>query len=127
MEVYWVQPIQPRRSFACLLLGVALISGLELALAAADVHVMGLPEYSVLIPVVASALLSLRQTMIVGLFNLAAGIGIYGIFLRAIGQVSQIAVIAALAVALGISALWQRESLFGEQGLLRVRGMIAEG
>ena len=27
----------------------------------------------------------------------------------------------------GLSALWQRESLFDEQGLLRVRGMIAEG
>lgn len=26
-----------------------------------------------------------------------------------------------------LSALWQRESLFDEQGLLRVRGMIAEG
>jgi hypothetical protein len=25
-----------------------------------------------------------------------------------------------------LSALWQRESLFDEQGLLRVRGMIAE-
>jgi hypothetical protein len=26
-----------------------------------------------------------------------------------------------------LSALWQRESLFDEQGLLRVRGMIVEG
>ncbi|MFM9656346.1 LysR family transcriptional regulator [Streptomyces scabiei] len=26
-----------------------------------------------------------------------------------------------------LSALWQRESLFGEQGLRRVRGMIAAG
>jgi hypothetical protein len=26
-----------------------------------------------------------------------------------------------------LSALWQRESLFYEQGLLRVRGVIAEG
>jgi RNA polymerase sigma-70 factor (ECF subfamily) len=26
-----------------------------------------------------------------------------------------------------LSALWQRESLFDEQGLLRVQGMIVEG
>ncbi|WP_345128142.1 ATP-binding SpoIIE family protein phosphatase [Streptomyces chiangmaiensis] len=64
---------------------------------------MGLPEYSVLIPVVASALLSLRQTMIVGLFNLAAVIPIYGTLRQDIGNVSQFVVITALAVALGIS------------------------
>ena len=29
--------------------------------------------------------------------------------------------------AFAVSALWQRESLFDEQGLLRVRGMIAAG
>ncbi|MFJ7949144.1 SpoIIE family protein phosphatase [Streptomyces sp. NPDC096354] len=98
-----MRSIQSSRSFAFLLLGVALISGLELALAAADVHVMGLPEYSVLIPVVASALLPLRQTMIVGLLNLVAAIGIYGIFLRAMGQASQIMVIVALVIALGVS------------------------
>ncbi|MDX3127330.1 hypothetical protein [Streptomyces scabiei] len=33
----------------------------------------------------------------------------------------------ALAILEGLSALWQRESLFGEQGLRRVRGMIAAG
>jgi serine phosphatase RsbU (regulator of sigma subunit)/anti-sigma regulatory factor (Ser/Thr protein kinase) len=103
LEVYYVRPIQPSRSFAFLLLGVALISGLELALAASHVQVMGLPEYSVLIPVVASALLPLRQTVIVGLFNLAAAIAIYGIFLREIGQASQISIIMALVIALGMS------------------------
>jgi hypothetical protein len=30
-------------------------------------------------------------------------------------------------VRMPLSALWQRESLFDEQGLLRVRGMIVEG
>ncbi|MFI6360960.1 SpoIIE family protein phosphatase [Streptomyces sp. NPDC050743] len=98
-----MRPIQSSRSFAVLLLSVALISGLELALAAADVQVMGIPEYSVLISVVASALLPLRHTMIVGLFNLVAAIVVYGIFLQRIGKVNQITVIAALAVAVGIS------------------------
>jgi serine phosphatase RsbU (regulator of sigma subunit)/anti-sigma regulatory factor (Ser/Thr protein kinase) len=103
LEVYYVRPIQPSRCFAILLLAVALISGLELALAAAHVEVMGLPEYSLLIPFVASALLSLRQTLIVGLFNLVAAFGVYGIFLRRVGQVNQVMIIVAMVIALGLS------------------------
>ncbi|MFF3518249.1 SpoIIE family protein phosphatase [Streptomyces sp. NPDC002573] len=99
----WGVTIRPSGSFAVLLLGVALVSCVRLALAAAGLQVMGLAEYSVLIPVVASALLPLRHTMIVGLFNLAAAIAVYGVLLQGIGHASRITVITALAAALGIS------------------------
>ncbi|MED7827425.1 ATP-binding SpoIIE family protein phosphatase [Streptomyces chiangmaiensis] len=111
------------RSFAFLLLSVALFSGVQLALAVAHIHVMGLPEYSVLIPVVASALLPLRQTMIVGLFNLTAVIAIYGTLRQDIGYASQITVIMALAVALGISLAVCRVRIAGSRRLNRL--MIA--
>ncbi|MFF3878864.1 SpoIIE family protein phosphatase [Streptomyces sp. NPDC001978] len=112
-----MRPVRLSNSFALLLLSVALFSGVQLALAAAHIHVMGLPEYSVLIPVVASALLSLRQTMIVGLFNLASTIAIYGTLRRDIGCASQIMVVTALAVALGISLAVCRVRLAGERRL----------
>lgn len=101
--VYQLKPIGLSRSYGFLLLSVVLVSGVQLALTAVGIRVMGIPEYSVLIPVVASALLSLRQTLIVGLFNLAAAIVVYGYFLRQIGHASQVTIITALAVALGIS------------------------
>ncbi|MGW9031364.1 ATP-binding SpoIIE family protein phosphatase [Streptomyces sp. NPDC055722] len=112
-----MQPMRLSVSFAFLLLSVALFSGVQLALAVAHIHVMGLPEYSVLIPVVASALLSLRQTMIVGLFNLAAVIAIYGTLRQDIGSASQFVVITALAVALGISLAVCRVRITGERRL----------
>jgi serine phosphatase RsbU (regulator of sigma subunit)/anti-sigma regulatory factor (Ser/Thr protein kinase) len=84
---------------------------------------MGLPEYSVLIPVAASALLSLRQTMIVGLVNLAAAVAIYATPLLDIPGVSRITVIAGLAVALGISLAVCRVRIAGERRLKRL--MIA--
>lgn len=111
------------KSFVFLLLSVVLISGLRLALAAAEVHVMGIAEYAVLIPVVASALLPVRQTMIVGLFNLAAAIALYGVLLRDMGPANQITVITALAVGLVISVAVCRIRVAGERRFRRL--MIA--
>jgi serine phosphatase RsbU (regulator of sigma subunit) len=118
-----VQPVRPSRSFVFLLLSVVLVSGVRLALAAADLHVMGIAEYAVLIPVVASALLSVRQTMIVGLFNLAAAIALYGVLLRDVGRANQVTIITALAVALVISLAVCRIRIAGERRVRRL--MIA--
>ncbi|MEU1618336.1 SpoIIE family protein phosphatase [Streptomyces sp. NPDC005722] len=98
-----MRPVRLSKSFVLLLLSVVLISVVRLALAAADVHVMGIAEYAVLIPVVASALLPVRETVIVGLFNLAAAVGLYGVLLRDMGRANQITIITALALALGVS------------------------
>ncbi|MFE0632553.1 SpoIIE family protein phosphatase [Streptomyces sp. NPDC058864] len=118
-----MHPVRPSRSFVFLLLSVVLISLLRLALAAADVHVMGIAEYAVLIPVVASALLPVRQTMIVGLFNLAAAVALYGVLLRDMGPANQITIITALAVALVISVAVCRIRVAGEMRFRRL--MIA--
>ncbi|MFD3453860.1 SpoIIE family protein phosphatase [Streptomyces sp. NPDC058691] len=118
-----MRSIRPGKRFAVLVLCVALFSGLQAALAAAHIHVMGLPEYSMLIPVVAGALLSLRQTVIVGVLNLAAVSTIYGSLRPDIGFASQIMVVTALAVALGISAAVCRVRVAGEDRLERL--MIA--
>lgn len=115
-----MHPVRPSRSFVLLLLSVVLISVLRLALAAADVHIMGLAEYAVLIPVVASALLPVRQTVIVGLFNLAAAIALYGVLLQDMGRANQITIITALAVALGISAAVCRIRVAGETRFRRL-------
>ncbi|MGW3248038.1 ATP-binding SpoIIE family protein phosphatase [Streptomyces sp. NPDC001070] len=118
-----MQPVRLSGSFVFLLLSVVLVSGVRLALAAADLHVMGIAEYAVLIPVVASALLSVRQTMIVGLFNLAAAIGLYGVLLRDMGRANQVTVITALAMALVISLAVCRIRIAGEWRVRRL--MIA--
>ncbi|WUD70592.1 SpoIIE family protein phosphatase [Streptomyces sp. NBC_00510] len=118
-----MQPVPLSKSFVFLLLSVVLISGLRLALAAAEVHVMGIAEYAVLIPVVASALLPVRQTMIVGLFNLAAAIALYGVLLRDMGPANQITIITALAVGLVISVAVCRIRVAGERRFTRL--MIA--
>ncbi|WP_240634595.1 MULTISPECIES: ATP-binding SpoIIE family protein phosphatase [Streptomyces] len=76
-----------------------------------------------LIPVVAGALLSPRQTLIVGLVNLAAAIAIYATLLQGIGRASQIMVLTALAVALGISLAVCRIRIAGVRRLQRL--MIA--
>ncbi|MEU6318027.1 hypothetical protein [Streptomyces sp. NPDC047009] len=68
--------------FALLLLCVALFAGVRLILAAMGLEIMGMAEYSALIPVVAAAVLPLRQTLIVGVANLAAATAVYGILLR---------------------------------------------
>lgn len=114
---------RPRSSFVILLLGVVLVSGVQLALAAVDVHVMGIAEYAVLIPVVASALLPVRETLVVGLFNLAAAVAIYGVLLQDMDRADQITVITALAVVLCISLAVCRLRIAGERRLSRL--MIA--
>ncbi|MEU0036178.1 SpoIIE family protein phosphatase [Streptomyces sp. NPDC006333] len=113
-------PHRPVNSFVILLLSVILVSGAQLALAAADLHIMGIAEYAVLIPVVASALLSVRQTLIVGLFNLAAAITVYGVLLPDVGHTNQITMITALAVALGISVAVCRLRIAGERRFRRL-------
>ncbi|WP_431964824.1 ATP-binding SpoIIE family protein phosphatase [Actinacidiphila sp. bgisy160] len=118
-----MHPGRPGKSFVFLLLSVVLVSGVRLALAAADVHVMGMAEYAVLIPVVASALLSVRQTMIVGLFNLVAAVALYGVLLHGMGRTNQITIISALALALGISLAVCRIRIAGERRFSRL--MIA--
>ncbi|MFD8425696.1 SpoIIE family protein phosphatase [Streptomyces sp. NPDC059466] len=114
---------RPGSSFVFLLLSVVLVSGVRLALAAVDVHVMGIAEYAVLIPIVASALLSVRQTLIVGLFNLAAAIAVYGVLLQDMGRADQFTVITALAVVLCISLAVCRLRIAGERRFSRL--MIA--
>ncbi|MGW7427604.1 ATP-binding SpoIIE family protein phosphatase [Streptomyces sp. NPDC054813] len=114
---------RPGSICAFLLLSVVLVSGVRLVLAAHDVHVMGIAEYAVLIPFVASALLSVRQTLIVGLFNLAAAITIYGVLLQDMGRANQFTVITALAGALCISLAVCHVRIAGERRLSRL--MIA--
>ncbi|MFJ4844607.1 SpoIIE family protein phosphatase [Streptomyces sp. NPDC088733] len=111
------------RRFPVLVLSVVLFSGLQAALALAHIHVMGLPEYSVLLPVVAGALLPLRQTLGVGLLNLAAVCAVYGGLRPDIGLAGQLTVVAAPAVALGLGMAVCRVRLSRERRLERV--MIA--
>ncbi|MFF3564764.1 SpoIIE family protein phosphatase [Streptomyces sp. NPDC002574] len=118
-----MQSIRLGKRFAVLVLSVVLFSGLQAALAVAHVYVMGLPEYSVLIPVVAGALLPLRQTVIVGVLNLAAVSAVYGILRPDLGADSRITVVAAIAAAVGISAAVCRVRVAGERRLERL--MIA--
>ncbi|MDX3071555.1 SpoIIE family protein phosphatase [Streptomyces sp. MI02-7b] len=92
--------------------------------AAAGLQIMGVAEYAVLIPVVASALLSVRRTLIVGLFNMAAAVAVYGTVLHDVmGLISQVTTITALAVALGVSLVVCRIRVAGERRFGRL--MIA--
>ncbi|MGW2939601.1 ATP-binding SpoIIE family protein phosphatase [Streptomyces sp. NPDC001156] len=97
----YTRSVRPSRSFTFLLLTVVLVAGVRLPLAAAGMQVMGMSDYSTLIPVVAAALVPLRQTLIVGLANLAAGIAAYGIiFAQNLSHASRITVITALVASL---------------------------
>jgi serine phosphatase RsbU (regulator of sigma subunit)/anti-sigma regulatory factor (Ser/Thr protein kinase) len=109
--------------FALLLLCVALFAGVRLLLAAMGLEIMGMAEYSALIPVVAAAVLPLRQTLIVGVANLAAATAVYGILLRNMSRASQVTVLTALAAALLVSLAVCRARIAGERRLKRL--MIA--
>ncbi|MEU6344586.1 SpoIIE family protein phosphatase [Streptomyces sp. NPDC046977] len=115
-----MQAVRDNKSFAILLLCVVLITGLRVGLAMAGTQVMGIAEFAVLIPVVAGALLSVRRTLIVGLFNLAAGVAVYGVLLQDMGPTSRITTLTALAASLGISLVVCRIRVAGERRFRRL-------
>ncbi|MET8783905.1 SpoIIE family protein phosphatase [Streptomyces sp. NPDC004589] len=92
-----------RAAFITLLLAVVVVAGARLVLAAAGMQVMGMAEYSTLIPIVAAALLPLRETLTVGLTNLVVGIVAYGILLPSMSHASRITVITALVASILVS------------------------
>ncbi|MEU8946116.1 SpoIIE family protein phosphatase [Streptomyces sp. NPDC048489] len=106
-----------RAAFITLLIAVVMVAGARLVLAAAGMQVMGMAEYSTLIPVVAAALLPLRQTLIVGLANLAVGILAYGILLPSMSHVSRITVITALVASILVSLAVCRARIAAERSL----------
>jgi serine phosphatase RsbU (regulator of sigma subunit) len=110
-----------RATFIALLVAVVLVAGGRLVLAAAGMQVMGMAEYSTLIPVVAAALLPLRQTLIVGLANLAVGILTYGILLPAMSHASRITVITGLIASLLVSLAVCRARIAAER---RLKGLM---
>ncbi|MFE3267483.1 SpoIIE family protein phosphatase [Streptomyces sp. NPDC059215] len=106
-----------RPAFITLLIAVVVIAGARLVLADAGMQVMGMAEYSTLIPVVAAALLPLRQTLIVGLANLAVGILAYGILLPSMSHASRITVITALGASILVSLAVCRARIAAERSL----------
>ncbi|MGW3633483.1 ATP-binding SpoIIE family protein phosphatase [Streptomyces sp. NPDC005122] len=106
-----------RAAFVTLLIAVVVVAGARLVLAAAGMQVMGMAEYSTLIPVVAAALLPLRQTLIVGLANLVVGILAYGILLPSMSHVSRITVITALVASILVSLAVCRARIAAERSL----------
>ncbi|MEU1529758.1 ATP-binding SpoIIE family protein phosphatase [Streptomyces fagopyri] len=106
-----------RAAFITLLIAVVVVAGARLVLAAAGMQVMGMAEYSTLIPVVAAALLPLRQTLIVGLANLIVGILAYGILLPAMSHASRITVITALVASILVSLAVCRARIAAERSL----------
>ncbi|MEV6992757.1 SpoIIE family protein phosphatase [Streptomyces sp. NPDC093228] len=113
-----------RATFITLLIAVVVVAGARLVLAAAGMQVMGMAEYSTLIPVVAAALVPLRQTLVVGLANLAVGILAYGILLPSMSHASRITVITALVASLLVSLAVCRARIAAEghlKGLMVAR------
>ncbi|MGW4610335.1 ATP-binding SpoIIE family protein phosphatase [Streptomyces sp. NPDC004532] len=106
-----------RAAFITLLIAVVVVAGARLVLAAAGMQVMGMAEYSTLIPVVAAALLPLRQTLIVGLANLVVGILAYGIVLPSMSHASRITVITALVASILVSLAVCRARIAAEGSL----------
>ncbi|MEU6519931.1 SpoIIE family protein phosphatase [Streptomyces sp. NPDC046978] len=92
-----------RAAFVTLLIAVVVVAGARLVLAAGGMQVMGMAEYSTLIPIVGAALLPLRQTLILGLTNLVVGIVAYGILLPSMSHASRITVITALVASILVS------------------------
>ncbi|MET8292231.1 SpoIIE family protein phosphatase [Streptomyces sp. NPDC005132] len=106
-----------RAAFITLLIAVVVVAGARLVLAAAGMQVMGMAEYSTLIPVVAAALLPLRQTLIVGLANLVVAILAYGILLPSMSHASRITVITALVASILVSLAVCRARIAAERSL----------
>nr|QIY67817.1 SpoIIE family protein phosphatase [Streptomyces sp. RPA4-2] len=106
-----------RAAFITLLIAVVVVAGARLVLAAAGMQVMGMAEYSTLIPVVAAALLPLRQTLIVGLANLVVAILAYGILLPSMSHASRITVVTALVASILVSLAVCRARIAAERSL----------
>ncbi|MFF3949680.1 SpoIIE family protein phosphatase [Streptomyces sp. NPDC001902] len=79
--------------------------------------------YSVLIPLVAAALLPLWRTLIVGALSLAAVIAIYGFVVSGVSVGGRLVVVSAVALSFGVSLQVCRVRLDREERLKRV--MIA--
>ena len=79
--------------------------------------------YSVLIPLVAAALLSFRRTLIVGALSLVAVIVTYGVVVGGLSAGGRAVVVSAVAVSFGVSLQVCRVRLDREERLKRV--MIA--
>ncbi|MET8965715.1 SpoIIE family protein phosphatase [Streptomyces sp. NPDC004074] len=110
-----------RAAFITLLLAVVVVAGARLVLAAAGMQVMGMAEYSTLIPIVAAALLPLRETLTVGLTNLVVGIVAYGILLPSMSHASRITVITALVASILVSLAVCRTRIAAEG---RLKGLM---
>lgn len=110
-----------RAAFVVLLLAVVVVAGARLVLAAGGMQVMGMAEYSTLIPIVGAALLPLRLTLILGLTNLVVGIVSYGILLPSMSHASRITVITALAASILVSLAVCRTRIAMER---RLKGLM---
>ncbi|MFE1849378.1 SpoIIE family protein phosphatase [Streptomyces sp. NPDC059489] len=110
-----------RAAFVVLLLAVVVVAGARLVLAAGGMQVMGMAEYSTLIPIVGAALLPLRLTLILGLTNLVVGIVAYGILLPSMSHASRITVITALAASILVSLAVCRTRIAMER---RLKGLM---
>ncbi|MEU6401509.1 SpoIIE family protein phosphatase [Streptomyces sp. NPDC046985] len=106
-----------RAVFVTLLIAVAVVAGARLALAAAGIQIIGMAEYSTLIPIVAAALLPLRQTLILGLANLVVGILAFGVLLTSMSHASRITVITALIASVLVSLAVCRARIAAERSL----------
>jgi hypothetical protein len=93
--------ISSNSTFIIFTTGVGIIFALQLTLGALGLQ--GGPPYAVLLPLAASALLPLRQTVAVGVLNLVAEIAAYG-FLIERTTIGRVLIISAMVLSLGMSA-----------------------
>ncbi|MGW0633339.1 ATP-binding SpoIIE family protein phosphatase [Streptomyces sp. NPDC002758] len=110
-----------RSVFWLLVLSLVLISVLQFE--AAGHGLVRWSGYSVLIPLVAAALLPFRRTLIVGALSLAAIIVTYGFVVSGVSVGGRVVVVSAVAVSFGVSLQVCRVRLDREERLKRI--MIA--
>ncbi|MDX3238895.1 SpoIIE family protein phosphatase [Streptomyces sp. ME03-5709C] len=110
-----------RGVFWLLVLSLVLISVLQFGTAGRGL--VRWSGYSVLIPLVAAALLSFRRTLIVGALSLAAVIVTYGVVVGGLSVGGRAVVVSAVAVSFGVSLQVCGVRLAREERLKRV--MIA--
>ncbi|MFD0504518.1 hypothetical protein ACFQ0G_19490 [Streptomyces chiangmaiensis] len=110
-----------RGVFWLLVLALVLISVLQFE--AAGRGLVRWSGYSVLIPLVAAALLPFWRTLIVGALSLAAIIATYGFLVSGVSVGGRVVVVSAVAVSFGVSLQVCRVRLDREERLKRI--MIA--